>query len=171
MGSYKLKSLAEVMIVARQEGIGSCVVEVEDATDMNGIKHVVMSQARNVIGKYFNKEQLDRFLQLVDVKLKPFLEIDTLNQGKITVYKPSKEFQIVFIHHVDNLPKVDTMHKLRGVIEHKGDESIVDMYINVQRDLVTIYPPIYFKTNQGFNKRIEGVSEFLESNGSLNIIK
>lgn len=80
MGSYRPRSSQEVLTLARQEGIGSCVVEVEGT-------YTVYSLAKYVVGKYTTKEQINRFLKLVDVKLTPVMEKETLDEGKVTVYK------------------------------------------------------------------------------------
>ncbi|AFQ29786.1 hypothetical protein P4493_05955 [Bacillus thuringiensis] len=156
MGSYRPRSSQEVLTLARQEGIGSCVVEVEGT-------YTVYSLAKYVVGKYTTKEQINRFLKLVDVKLTPVMEKETLDEGKVTVYKPSKNFRIIHINHVEQVPNVEIVHKIRGISE----ESVVDVYVTVDRNLVTLYKPIYFKVNEGFNRVME-TEDFIKENGTLN---
>ncbi|PGF04971.1 hypothetical protein [Bacillus toyonensis] len=163
MSSKILNSVDEVLALARQGGITSCIVELEKT---NNAKYIIMSQDRYIVSKYANKEQLDRFLQLIDVSLTPFMEKDTLIQGRVTIYKPSKEFQIEYLHQKDYVSELGVVHKLRGIIVN----DVVDNYVKVQENLVSIYRPMSFILNQGFNKS-EGATEFYKQNGSLNIEK
>ncbi|MEC2463520.1 hypothetical protein P9X10_01215 [Bacillus cereus] len=156
MVTDKLSSAQEVLTIARREGIGSCVVEVEGT-------YTVYSLAKYRVGQYTTKEQIDRFLQLVDVQLHPVMEKETVKQGKVTVYKPSKNFKVVEIHHKEQIPNVDIVHQLRGITE----ESVVDVSVTVERNLVTVYKPIYFKVNEGFNRVMEA-DDFIKENGTLN---
>ncbi|AND28218.1 hypothetical protein P4493_05970 [Bacillus thuringiensis] len=115
---------------------------------------------------YKEKEQLMKFLKLVNVELTPFLSRQTESDGLVEVLKPTREFHIEKVSSPKEYPNGKNVKQARGIVMG----SLVDMVLDVQESTVTLYKPKPLCFLNGFNAtKLDSIQthKFFKENGTL----
>lgn len=171
MKEDRLQTAGEVIKEAEKGGTKSFVVVLEKPGNQFFRKPIyIFSEEGASLAGYMNKKQLGRFLNAIGVTLSEYMTRDTVQNGKVTVYKPSKNIHCKTIYSPNQLPNGGFIDTLNGIVGAR----VVDMYVQVKDDRVVVFKPSIDAINNGFNpskRKDNSASDFVRENGSVNIVE
>lgn len=126
---------------------------------------LVEDEHGTVVNKFADKQTLERWCKFIDKELEPSVTRNTTRNGNIETYKLDCSVKVIKVKSVNEVPSHAV--KCRGLFQ----SIIIDMYIQTDKSVVTIYYPYNPLLTEGFNYNNVGEeteSKFFKTYGMWN---